>query len=51
MPRKKKLNLSIMSLRYPISLKKKLEKIAEKEHRTLTDQIIYVLERWVEKQS
>lgn len=38
-----------MSLRYPKSIKEKLQVIAEKEHRSLTDQIIYILEQWVEQ--
>lgn len=51
MPKKKPYDVTIMSLRYPKSLKEKLQKIADKEHRSLTDQIVYILERWVEQQS
>lgn len=50
MAREKKLDVAVMSLRYPKSVKEKLIVIAKKERRTLTDQIIYVLESWLENQ-
>jgi predicted transcriptional regulator len=49
MPRKKKLNVTVMSFRYPKSIKEKLQAIADKERRSLTDQIIYALENWLEQ--
>jgi len=50
MARKKAQDVAVMSLRYPKSIKEKLQVIAEKERRSLTDQIIYVLESWLEQQ-
>jgi len=49
MPRKKKLDVTVMSFRYPKSVKEKLQVIADKERRSLTDQIIYVLESWLKQ--
>lgn len=39
----------IMSLRYPRDLRDKLRKLAEKERRSLNEQIVYILERWLEQ--
>lgn len=50
MPKKKAFEQAVMSLRYPKALKEQLQKIADKEHRTLTDQIIYALESWLSQQ-
>ena len=38
-----------MTLRYPQSLRDKLRKLAEKERWSLNDQIVYILERWLEQ--
>lgn len=50
MPKKKGYEQAVMSFRYPKAIKEQLQKIADKEHRTLTDQIIYILEKWLSQQ-
>lgn len=50
MAREKKLDVAVMSLRYPNSVKEKLKIFAKKQRRTLTDQIIYILEEWLQQQ-
>lgn len=40
----------IASLRYPKDLRDKLKVVADRERRSLNDQIVYVLERWLEQQ-
>ena len=40
-----------MTLRYPRSLREKLKAIAEKERRSLNEQIVYALEHWLEQQT
>ena len=39
-----------MTLRYPKALRDKLKVIAEKERRSINEQIVYALERWFEQQ-
>lgn len=41
-------NVAPFALRLPKDLKKILEALAERERRSLNDQIIYALERWLE---
>jgi hypothetical protein len=45
--RKKKKEFKALSIRIPLDLAKKLELIAEKEHRSLNQQITYFLEKAV----
>ncbi len=40
----------IITLRYPPALREHLKAIAEKERRSLNEQIVYALERWLEQQ-
>ncbi len=42
--------LVTITLRYPQTLRDQLKVIAEKERRSLNEQIVYALERWVEQQ-
>ena len=37
-----------LTLRLPRSVRDKIKKIAEKDRRSLNDQIIYALEQWLE---
>ena len=39
-----------VTLRYPKELREQLKVISERERRSLNEQIVYVLERWVEQQ-
>ena len=41
--------LVTVTLRYPLAVKEQLKPIAEKERRSLNEQIVYVLERWLEQ--
>ena len=43
-------NIVPLTLRLPRSVRDSLKKIAEKDRRSLNDQIIYALERWLEAQ-
>jgi len=51
MPRKPTKYDAAFALRMPKKLKTSLEGISVRERRTLNEQIVYALERWVEKQS
>ena len=37
----------LISMRFPVDLKEKIEKIAKKENRTFTSQVIYILKKAV----
>lgn len=40
-----------LTTRYPRDLHERLRRVADRERRSLNDQIIYVLERWLESQT
>jgi len=46
---KKKKKMKALSIRIPLDLAKKLELIAEKEHRSLNQQITYYLEKAIKE--
>lgn len=48
--KKSSADVVLMTLRYPRVLRDGLNKIAERERRSLNEQITYVLERWLEQQ-
>ncbi len=50
MTRKKKEPVVSMTLRYPKGVKERLSQIADHERRSLNEQIVYALERWLEQQ-
>ncbi len=50
MTKGKKAALVSVNLRYPSEVRDRLKAIAEKERRSLNEQIVYALERWLETQ-
>ena len=50
MPKKKREELVTVTLRYPKMLREQLKVVADKERRSLNEQIVYALERWLEQQ-
>ncbi|MDD2804972.1 MAG: hypothetical protein PHV33_05415 [Elusimicrobiales bacterium] len=50
MAKEKSKELVTVTLRYPKTLREELKAISEKERRSLNEQIVYALERWVEQQ-
>lgn len=50
MPKEKSKDLVSVNLRYPSWIRDRIKAIAEKERRSLNEQIVYVLERWLEQQ-
>lgn len=49
-PKEKSKDLVSVNLRYPREVREKMKAIAEKERRSLNEQIVYALERWLEQQ-
>jgi len=50
MAKAKNKELVMVTLRYPKTLREELKAIADKERRSLNEQIVYALERWIEQQ-
>ena len=50
MPKSKSEPTVSMTLRYPRSVRERLKAIADHERRSLNEQIVYALERWLEQQ-
>ena len=50
MAKEKSKDLVSVNLRYPREIRDKMKVIAEKERRSLNEQIVYALERWLESQ-